>query len=225
MPSTMPIRLKTGRENALYSVYKYLSDRLNEVSYPKPYLKPNVYPLGYEQAIKFPCVTFKDLGAPSISASSMGRYWGAGFSAQEERTILEINVVDQNRPSDVTILVQNQQIPLVDNQGHNFIVDTGLVGAEAQVRRTTELIRYALTMPGMVNVPGYGQEDRMIPAIKLLDHQDKDSETGSMVWLATNEAGSFNVNFFEDWNDMPQIKRYRILARIHWMWIEGNEVF
>jgi hypothetical protein len=200
-PGVLCNYLKTGKENCLYSFLKYVTDQLATATYPPPLNDPNVYEGSYNQTMKFPCVTIQDVGFPCLGERAIGRYGGNDKCFREERTILEINVYDQDRPED------------------NYVTAT------LQVRRLRDLIRYITLTPGLVNYDSQGTPTNLLGGMPLLDHQDSDADTGSFLWVPIEEPAHFNETFFEAQADQPSMKRYRILLRLGWIWYVGDEDF
>lgn len=122
---TIPAYIKTGKENALYSLYKFLKTQL-ALSAISP--APTVFSTSYNQEMTFPCVTIQDMGAPQVGDVAFSRELAAGFKGRQEQTQVELNVYQQN----------------VGNTAN----------AEQYVRRVRDLLKYILQCSGAVGPDG-----------------------------------------------------------------------
>jgi len=123
---TMPTYMKTGKENALYSVYKHLDTYLTQAM---PGV--NVILSTYNQAALFPCVSVNDIGVPQLGDLALGRYLGKNSQGVEkygrlEQTTIEINCMEQNDSA------------------------RGVVNAEAISRRLRDLVKYIMQLSGVI---------------------------------------------------------------------------
>ncbi len=150
----------------------------------------NIYDLGYEQFQDYPAITISDSGAPQLEDLALGRDIGDGKQGRDEQTFVEINCLDN-----------------VNDRPE----------AERNVRRLRDLLKYAIQMSGMNNQDANGQ---IMPTIHLLDHNNGDTDTGSIVWNPRDQAASWTETFIKDQSDKPAEKRYRILCKICWHWFE-----
>ncbi len=203
MAAPYPKYLVTGKENALYSLYSYLQAYFSNITFTAPYLAPNINPIGYGQTNKFPCLTIEDVGAPSKGSDVIGRYAGNGKAYITEGTIVHLDIEDVNSPE----------------------ASSPYLTAEAEVRRLRDLTRYALTAPGIVNYDQAGNATALLSGISLVDQFNGNTDTGSKVWMPFNEPGHWNETFIANQENAPDMKKYRITCRIHWIWYQGMEAF
>jgi len=191
MTST-PTYLLTGKENALYSLYK---GTLNQFSGWGGNLNPNaltVSPMSYNQTMQFPVITLQDVGGPSLGAFAMGRQTADGYKGYEEQTQVEFNCYDQNVEA---------------------VNGTSAYGsADQNVRRMRDVLKDYLENSAQQGLSGAV----IYPGIQLVDGNNSDTPTGSYVWFQQEDSGSWAETFIENDPAMINVKRYRIYARIRW---------
>lgn len=190
----LPAYVPTGKENALYSLAKYLTARFSEVT-PAPSRPVTIIDTGYEQTLTYPCVTIGDTGLPQLTDEALGREIGLSTlgvrkRGRTEQTLVEINVLD-------------------------CVTDT-VRDAELNARRLRDQVKYAIQMSGMDD----GNGGQILPPIRLLDAQNSDADTGSIVSHPRAEAAVWNETYIKDNPQKPNEKRYRIFCRIRWEWFE-----
>ncbi len=189
---TAPAYIKTGKENALYSLYKGVQ---NQFSGWTGNLNPNaltVSPISYNQTMQFPVLTIQDVGGPSLGAFAMGRNVAEGYKGYEEQTQVEFDCYDQNVEA---------------------INGTSAYGsADQNVRRMRDVLKDYLENAGQTGLNG----QPIYPSITLIDGNNGDADTGSSVWYQQEDTGTWSETFLENISDMVNVKRYRIYARIRW---------
>lgn len=187
-----PNYLLTGKENALYSLAKAIQNQFNGWTGNLNPNALNVYPISYNQTMTFPVITVQDVGGPSLGAFAMGRQVSDVNRGYDEQSQVEFNVYDQN----------------VD-----AVPGTAAYGsADQNARRMRDVLKdYVenVAMPGLLGATIY-------PAIKLLDGNNADADTGSQVWFVQEDAGTWTETFIENDPAMINVKRYRIYCRIRW---------
>jgi hypothetical protein len=192
--TTYPTYIPTGKENAIYSVAKYLKEFFGHIT-PISGRTVAVVDLGYEQFQDYPSILISDQGAPQLGDISIGRVLGDGKQGRWEQTQIEINCLDCNTDLSPTVMT-----------------------AEQNVRRLRDLVKYALQMSGMTTSAG----DQILPPIRLLDHSAlvPDTYTGSVVWTEREKDSTWIETFVKDVPEKPNEKRYRIYCRLLWKWYE-----
>lgn len=187
-----PSYIKTGKENALYSLYKGMLNQFNGWTGNLSSTSCAVYPMSYNQTMTFPVITIQDVGGPSLGAFAMGRNVADGYTGYDEQTQVEINCYDQNQ--DATLTTSAYQ------------------SADQNVRRMRDVVKDYLENSAM---PGFDGAS-VYPAINLIDGNNGDAATGSQVWFQQEDTGSWTETFLENVPEMVNVKRYRIYCRIRW---------
>jgi hypothetical protein len=189
---TPPAYLKTGKENALYSLAKAIQAQIAGWTGNLNPTAVSVSLINYNESMGFPCITVNDVGGPSLGAFAMGRELAPGYKGYDEQSQVEINCYDQNIDSDP---------------------GTSAYGSAAQnVRRMRDVVKDFLE-----NSAQQGYDGNLIyPAIELVDGNAGDQVTGSYVWFQQEDSGSWAETFIENQPEMVNIKRYRIYAKIRW---------
>ncbi len=193
---TIPSYVTTGKQMALYSLYKWLKARFAEVpssAYPSGHV-PTIIDLAYEQALQFPSITIKDLGA--AQGKEYGLFRMGTVQGRVEQTLVEFMIQDQNTDS-------------ADGTTYNQ--------AEKVVRLLRDQLKFALQEMAQVDTSG----NVLISSVPLIDANNSDTATGSYVWHPREEgAVAWSETFLSAISDQPNLKAYRVTAKIKWFWQE-----
>lgn len=123
----IPASIVSGKEAALYSIYKYVKARFGEIT-PTPTRTISIIDLGQEQTLTYPWISMRDFGAPQDADYAIGRDIGQGKKGRQEVTIVEFNIIDANTPT--------------------------VTDAEKNVRRIRDQLKYCLQEAGMTGPTG-----------------------------------------------------------------------
>lgn len=192
----IPDYVTTGKQMALYSLYKWLKARFEAVpdsAYTTDH-RPAIIDLAYEQALSFPNIVIKDLGLGQ--GQELGSFRLGATQGRIEQTLVEFMVQDQNSESG-------------DGTQYN--------DAEKTVRLLRDQLKFALQEMAQVDQSG----NVLMSSVPLIDANDSDAETGAYVWHPREEGPmAWTETFVSGNSDQPNLKCYRVTAKIKWFWIE-----
>ena len=120
----IPSSLPSGKEAALYSVYKYVQARFAEIS-PAPSRPVNFIDIGQEQTRPYPTISMQDFGAPQEADWAIGRDVAVGKKGRQEVTSVEFNILDANT---VTVTDAERNVRRLRDQLKYCIQEEGMTG-------------------------------------------------------------------------------------------------
>lgn len=196
--SMVPNYLPTSKEQALYSLYEYLTVWFTTYYTPIGGLKaPTIYPIGYQQSFTFPCITIEDVGLAGLPAYALGDVFGAPYQGKRGQTIVKLTCYDQNDDTTQT------------NVAYSL--------AEQNVRRLRDLVEWLLITAGKTDNNGTFISSPIYMLDPIVSGLPGIQPFGGFVLTPkTEEAGGFRDMFHANASEAPNLKKYEMFIKVEW---------